>query len=187
MVGKLGEYLLNFDSKRVPVSGTERSKRKGAYPYHGAAGIMDYIDDYLFEGIYALIGEDGSVIRENGLAVTQYVWGKFWANNHAHVLQGRGGVSTEQLYLYFHFETVAPYVTGAVQPKLSQGRMNEMPFLFAGDAVCSAFARLVSPLFAFLRANADCNNSFVTMRDALLPKLLSGEIRINLSKFLLEK
>jgi len=175
IVGKLGEYLSNFDSKRVPVSGAERSKRKGHYPYHGAAGIMDYIDDYLFDGIYVLIGEDGSVIQENGLAVTQYVWGKFWANNHAHVLQGKGAVSTEQLYLYFHFETVAPYITGAVQPKLSQGRMNEMPFLFAGDAICSAFAGLILPLFELLRANADCSTSLIALRDTLLPDLISGK------------
>jgi type I restriction enzyme S subunit len=186
-VGKLGEYLLNFDSKRVPVSGAERSKRKGPYPYHGAAGIMDYIDDYLFDGIYVLVGEDGSVIQENGFAITQYVWGKFWANNHAHVLQGKGAVSTDQLYLYFHFETVAPYVTGAVQPKLSQGRMNGMSILFAGDAICGAFARLISPLFALLRANADLNNTLVALRDELLQKLLPGEICINLSKFFKER
>ena len=177
-VGKLGEYLLNFDSKRVPVSGAERCKRKGPYPYHGAAGIMDYIDDYLFDGMYILVGEDGSVIQENGFAVTQYVWGRFWANNHAHVLQGRGAVSTEQLYLYFHFETVAPYVTGAVQPKLSQGRMNEMPFLFAGDDICSAFASLILLLFALLRTNADCSISLITLRDMLLPYLISGKLRL---------
>ena len=97
---------------------------------------MDYVDDYLFDGIFLLVGEDGSVIREDGLGVTQYVWGKFWVNNHAHVLQGKPPVSTEQLYLYFAFESVAPYVTGAVQPKLSQGRMNTIPFLFAGKTVC---------------------------------------------------
>ncbi len=177
-VGKLGEYLLNFDSNRVPVSGAERCKRKGLYPYHGAAGIMDYIDDYLFDGIYVLVGEDGSVIQEKGLAVTQYVWGRFWANNHAHVLQGKGAISSEQLYLYFQSETVAPYVTGAVQPKLSQGRMNGMPFLFAGDDVCTAFARIVLPFFAFLRSNVDCSNSLIAMRDALLPMLISGELRV---------
>jgi len=181
-VGKLGEYLLNFDSKRVPVSGAERCKRKGPYPYHGAAGIMDYIDDYLFDGMYVLVGEDGSVIQEDGFAVIQYVWGRFWVNNHAHVLQGKGAISSEQLYLYFQFETVAPYVTGAVQPKLSQGRMNGMPFLFAGDAVCRAFAQLVLPFFALLRTNVDCNNTLISMRDALLPMLISGELRVKNAK-----
>ena len=139
----LGDHVDNFDSKRVPVSGAERAKRQGPFPYHGAAGVMDHIDNYLFDGIYLLIGEDGSVIHESGLAVTQYVWGKFWVNNHAHVLQGKGPVSTEQVYLYFHFEPVAPYVTGAVQPKLSQGRMNNMPFLFPGAAICKGFLKVI--------------------------------------------
>jgi serine/threonine protein kinase len=107
-VGTVGQYIVNHDSKRVPVSGSERAKRRGPYPYHGAASVMDYIDDYLFDGIYLLVGEDRSVVSDSGLGVTQYVWGKLWVNNHAHVLQGKGAVSTEQLYLYFQFERVAP-------------------------------------------------------------------------------
>lgn len=139
---------------------------------------MDHIDDHLFDGVYLLVGEDGSVVKEDGLAVTQYVWGKIWVNNHAHVLQGKGPVSTEHLYLYFRFEPVAPYVTGAVQPKLSQGRMNGMPFVFPGDALCAAFAEAVRPLFACRRANTDEINTLAAVRDALLPKLLSGDIRV---------
>jgi type I restriction enzyme S subunit len=124
------------------------------------------------------VGEDGSVVQSDGTAVTQYVWGKFWVNNHAHVLQGRGSVSTEQLYLYFHFEPVAPFVTGAVQPKLSQGRMNTMPFVFAGDAVCRAFARTIQPWFARFRIGTDEVKILAALRDALLPKLISGELRV---------
>jgi type I restriction enzyme S subunit len=176
-VGTVGEHMVNFDSRRVPVSGAERAKRKGEYPYHGAAGVMDHVDDYLFDGVYLLVGEDGSVVQGDGMAVTQYVWGKLWVNNHAHVLQGKGPVSTEHLYLYFHFEPVAPYVTGAVQPKLSQGRMNMMPFVFAGADVCLAFAQMAQPWFAKLRANADENKILAALRDTLLPKLLSGEVR----------
>lgn len=178
-VEAIGEHIINFDSKRVPVSGAERAKRRGPYPYHGAAGVMDCIDDYLFDGTYLLVGEDGSVVREAGLAVTQYVGGKIWVNNHAHVLQGKGEVSTEQILLYFHFEPVAAYVTGAVQPKLSQGRMNLMPFVFAGERVCRAFAYIAQPWFARLRANADEAKTLAALRDALLPKLLSGEIRVS--------
>lgn len=142
--GTLGEHMVNFDSKRVPVSGGERAKRQGPYPYHGATGVMDHVDDYLFDGIYLLIGEDGSVVRENGLAFTQYVWGKIWVNNHAHVLQGKDSVSTEQLLMYFQHEPVAPYVTGAVQPKLSQGRMNSMPFVYAGEGLCRKFSEVAA-------------------------------------------
>ena len=174
----LGGHALNFDSKRVPVSSRERAQRKGPYPYYGAGGSMDSVNNYLFDGIYLLLGEDGSVVDGSGLGISQYVWGKCWVNNHAHVLQGKGAVSTEQLYLYFHFESVRPFVTGAVQPKLSQGRMNTMPFVFAGQDICRVFYRLIEPLFARLRACADESRTLAALRDALLPKLISGELRV---------
>ena len=181
-VNALGDYVVNFDSKRIPVSKAKRANRPGIFPYYGAAGLMDYIDDYIFDGTYLLIGEDGSVVKPNDLAVTQYVWGKLWVNNHAHVLQGRGSVSTEQLYLYFNFEPIAPFVTGAVQPKVSQGRMNMMPFVFAGDEVCRAFATVVDPWFAKLRSVTDTNKILKALRDTLLPRLISGELQVDKSK-----
>jgi type I restriction enzyme S subunit len=174
----VGEHMLNFDSKRVPVSGGERAKRQGLFPYHGATGVMDHVDDYLFDGIYLLIGEDGSVVKESGLAFTQYAWGKMWVNNHAHVLQGKGSVSTEQLLMYFQHEPVLPYITGAVQLKLSQGRMNSMPFIYAGDKLCKQFSRIVESLFARLRVNTVENRTLAATRDILLPKLMSGDIRV---------
>lgn len=185
-LGSVGDHMVNFDSKRIPVSGGERARRQGKYPYHGAAGVMDYVDDYLFDGIYLLVGEDGSVLQSTGTAVTQYVWGKLWVNNHAHVLQGKHPVSTEQLYLYFQFDSVAPYVTGAVQPKLSQGRMNTMPFVFADDDICAAFARIVQPLFSQLRANTENSRTLSAIRNAFLPKLISGELRVEDAKADLE-
>jgi type I restriction enzyme S subunit len=174
----LGTHMSNFDSKRVPVSGGERAKRQGPFPYHGATGVMDHVDAYLFDGIYLLVGEDGSVVKDNGLAFTQYVWGKIWVNNHAHVLQGRDSVSTEHLLLYFQHEVVIPYITGAVQLKLSQGRMNAMPFIYAGASVCEAFTALIAPFFAKYRANADESKMLAATRDLLLPKLMSGEVRV---------
>ena len=187
-VGRLGEYIENFDSKRVPLSSREREKLRGIYPYYGAAGVVDYVNDYLFDDIYVLVGEDGLVVTESGHAITQYVWGKFWVNNHAHVLQGRHPVSTEQLYLYFAFESVAPYVTGAVQPKLSQGRMNTMPFLFAGEKVCLEFQRLIEPWFTTYRKCSGESRTLAALRDALLPKLIRGEIRVkDAERFLKER
>jgi len=183
----VGEHISIFDSKRIPVSKAERAKRQGPYPYHGAAGVMDSVDDYLFDGIYLLVGEDGSVVRGDGTGVTQYVWGKLWVNNHAHVMQGTGAVSTEHLYLHFQFEPVAPYVTGAVQPKLSQGRMNTMPFVFAGDDLCRSFGDMVRPLFSGLRSCADLSKTLAALRDTLLPKLISGELRLEDAGRFLEK
>lgn len=175
---KIGEVMTNFDSRRVPLSGAQRLLRQGIYPYYGAASVMDYIDDYIFDGIYLLVGEDGSVEDSDGMAVTQYVWGKFWVNNHAHVLQGINGISTEHLYLHYQFEPISPYVTGAVQPKVNQGNLNSMPFLLPSKSVAEAFTKTVNPWFAKIRANQEEIKNLASIRDALLPKLLSGELRV---------
>ena len=66
------------DSKRIPLNSRQRAERQGPYPYYGAAGIMDYVDDYLFDGVYVLMGEDGSVVDDEGYPIVQYVWGQFW-------------------------------------------------------------------------------------------------------------
>ena len=170
----LSDVIEIADSRRIPLSGRERESRQGKYPYHGAAAVMDYVDDFLFDGIYALMGEDGSVINEDGTPVLQYVWGKFWVNNHAHVLRGKNGISTEHLLLHLKGSNIAPFVNGAVQPKLNQGNMNRIPFMLPPPEIGQAFAKTIEPLFAQVRANSDQSRTLATLRDTLLPKLLSG-------------
>lgn len=125
----LREVVSIFDSKRVPLSGQDRAKRQGPYPYHGAAALMDFVDGYLFDGVYLLTGEDGSVADAQGYPITQYVWGKIWVNNHAHVLQGKDGVSTEHVMLSLKRTNIEPFITGAVQAKLSQSNMWRISFM----------------------------------------------------------
>lgn len=167
-----------FDSRRIPLSSAERAQRRGVYPYYGAASAMDTIDDFIFDGIHLLIGEDGSVTTPNGKPVLQYVWGKFWVNNHAHVLQGKGPVSTEHLLLALKQEDIRAFVTGAVQPKLSQANMWRIRFLMPTGPVASAFNNLIAPLFAKIRSNSERMASFIELRDTLLPRLISGQLRI---------
>jgi type I restriction enzyme S subunit len=175
--GQLGELLEIFDTKRIPLSKKEREQKPGTYPYHGAAGVMDHVGEYIFDGVYLLVGEDGSVITESGGAVLQYVWGKFWVNNHAHVLKGRG-ISTEQLLLILQHLSVRAYVSGAVQPKLTQGNLCKLPLVIAPSAINVAFGERIEPMFRSLRKNADETRTLASMRDTLLPKLLSGELRV---------
>ena len=177
-VKPLGDVIEIHDSRRVPLNGRHRAKRQGPYPYYGAAGIMDYVDDFLFDGVYVLIGEDGSVVDTEGHPVVQYVWGKFWANNHAHVLTGRAGISEQHLYLLLQQVIIMPFVTGAVQPKLSQRNLKAVRAVFPGEPGCRAFSSLVRPLFERMRDNAGEAEALVAKRHALLPKLLSGEVRI---------
>ena len=186
-VEAVGDISSNFDSKRVPVSGNDREKRKGGYPYYGTTGIVDWIDDYLFDGIYLLIGEDGSVERGDGTAFSQYVSGKIWVNNHAHVLTGAKSISTEHLYLYFQFIQVAPYVTGAVQLKISQGRLNSIPVVVAPPGINDCFSGLIRQLFDRKITVGTEISTLGSLRDALLPRLISGEIRIPDAEKMLEE
>ena len=177
-VSKLGDVVSIFDSIRVPLSRRQRGQKAGTYRYYGAASVMDYVDDFLFDGIYVLMGEDGSVTDDDDHPVLQYVWGQFWVNNHAHVLQGASGISTEHLLLFLRQVNIRPYVTGAVQPKLNQGNMKRIPFLLPDHCVCRAFDEKIEALFERIRSNEDESETLVAIRDTLLPKLLSGEIRV---------
>jgi type I restriction enzyme S subunit len=177
-MGELGEVVAIHDSKRVPLSGRERSQRNGPYPYYGATSVMDHVDDYLFDGIYVLVGEDGSVVTVDDHPFTQYVWGKLWVNNHAHVLQGKGSVSTEHLLLSLSQTNIRAHVTGAVQLKLNQRNMKSIPFMLSSSTINEAFKDRIAPLFERLRAGHEESQTLVAIRDALLPRLISGELRI---------
>lgn len=173
----LDDRIEILDSKRVPLSAREREQYKGPYPYYGAAGIMDHVDGFLFEGIHVLLGEDGSVTKPDGKPFTQYAWGQFWVNNHAHVLKGKD-ISNEMLLCFLQSLDIAPYVTGAVQPKLNQKNLKSIPFPAAGDDVILVFDTLAETLFKGVRFNSDQSQNFSQIRDALLPKLMSGEINL---------
>lgn len=167
-----------FDSKRIPLSGQDRAKRQGQYPYHGAAALMDHVDDFLFDGVYFLMGEDGSVADTDGHPIIQYVWGKFWVNNHAHILQGKNGVCTEHAMLFAKRTNIKPFMTGAVQAKLSQSNMWRIPFLMPTKPISESFGELIAPLFIRFRHNSDQCQTLAALRDTLLPRLISGQLRL---------
>lgn len=121
---KVGELVVNFDRKRKPLSGRQREKMKGIYPYYGAACIFDYINDYIFDGEYILLGEDGTVVNSDGTPVLQRISGKSWVNNHAHVLRNSEIIDFDYLYYVLKNTNFSGAVTGAVQPKISQANMN---------------------------------------------------------------
>ncbi len=168
-----------FDKKRIPLSKKQRQEKSpGTIPYYGATSVMDYVDEWIFNDIYLLVGEDGSVIKEDGTPFTQYIWGKAWVNNHAHVLQGKGDICTEHLLLFAQQQNVGPFVTGAVQPKINQKNLNRMPFLKATSEINQIFSQRIKPIFDKVRAVREEIQTLGSLRDTLLPKLLSGELRI---------
>ena len=177
-IKNLSDIVDNFDSKRIPLSKREREKREKIYPYYGAASIADYVDDFIFDGCYVLMGEDGTVIDNNGYPILQYVWGKFWVNNHAHVLQGKNYYSNEFVYLKLKSTNVQSLVTGAVQPKINQKNMNSIKTVVAPKEIHIKFNQLMESIYSKYRLNIEQNESLKQLRDSILPKLMSGEIRV---------
>ena len=176
IVTGLGEIISIHDSSRIPLNSQQRAQRQGPYPYYGAAGIMDYVDDFLFDGVHILTGEDGSVIDNDGYPVVQYTWGQFWVNNHAHVMKGKHGVSEQHLYLLLKEQNIGAFVTGAVQPKLSQKNLRAIPFVKPTTSICEAFTKCTDPIFSSFRLHSDEARGLKVQRDSLLPKLVSGEL-----------
>ena len=179
-IGTVGEIIEIHDSKRIPLSGADRTKmEKKIYPYYGAASLMDFVDNYIFDGKYLLLGEDGTVVDDAGYPILQYVWGQFWVNNHAHILTGRLGFNVESLYMLFKQTPVKSIVTGAVQPKISQANLRSVQVVIPPEHNLKEYNDLVEPLFSLLRANEEECKSLAALRDTLLPKLMSGEIDVS--------
>lgn len=178
-LGTVGDIIQLHDSKRVPLSGSERDKMKKIYPYYGATSLMDYVDNYLFDGIYLLLGEDGTVVDSLGFPILQYIYGQFWVNNHAHIITGKEGFSVEELYLFFSLTNIKSIVTGAVQQKVSQQNLKKVPAIIPNKEALNAFDDLIQPIFAQIRNLKDENIRLADLRDSLLPRLMSGELDVS--------
>ena len=121
---RFDEVTINFDKKRIPLSSAQREKRQGMFRYYGAQGVIDHVDDYIFDGTYLLIAEDGENLKSKKQNIAQVVDGQFWVNNHAHIVQGNEQCDTRFLCYLINSMDLSGYVTGSAQPKLSQANLN---------------------------------------------------------------
>ncbi|MBN8514965.1 restriction endonuclease subunit S [Accumulibacter sp.] len=121
---RFGDLLINRDSERIPLSVDERATRRGEYDYYGASGVIDSIDAYLFDKPLLLIGEDGANLINRSTPIAFMAYGKYWVNNHAHVLDGYSEGLLLYVCLYINAISLEPYVTGTAQPKMNQAKMN---------------------------------------------------------------
>lgn len=178
--GTLGEVVEIFDGRRIPLSKMERDKKKDGilYPYYGAAQIMDYINDYIFDGEYILLGEDGTVRTDDGYPILQFATGKFWVNNHTHVLKAKAPYSNFFLWNYLSRTNIDEIVTGAVQPKINQGNLKSLVFPSFPKYLVIEFNEITEPILSKIQHNKTQIAGLEKLRDTLLPKLMSGEVRV---------
>lgn len=151
---ELGTVCKFFNNLRKPV--TRSNRVVGEYRYFGAAGIQDYVSEYLFNGDYILVGEDGTVITEDDRPVVQKVGGKFWVNNHAHVIQPNNMEDYDYFYYSMSSAKIRDLVTGAVQPKLSMTNLKQLKIYWAED---SHMRKMIGSILRSLDAKIEINNS----------------------------
>ncbi|CYU72985.1 restriction endonuclease subunit S [Streptococcus suis] len=129
----LGEVAENLDYLRKPV--TKGSRSSGIYPYYGASGIVDYVDDYIFDGDYLLVSEDGANLIARKTPIAFSVTGKSWINNHAHVLKFESDIDRKYVSYYLNHIDLTPYISGAAQPKLNQQNLNSIKLAYPKQEV----------------------------------------------------
>ena len=176
---KLKDFINLFDSKRVPLSSKDRGERQGVYPYYGATGIMDYVNDYIFDGDYILLAEDGSTSDAKGFPIVQYIWGKNWVNNHAHII-----LPKNERYMMFTYQMLRSIPakqieTGSIQKKISQENLCGYKMVLPNSNLLEKYENVVSPLWEKRKRCIEEINTLTKQRDELLPLLMNGQASVN--------
>ena len=125
-LARFGSIMFNRDNERIPLSVSERCHLAKNYDYYGASGVIDKVDRYLFDKPLLLIGEDGANLINRSTPIAFIAKGKYWVNNHAHVLDCINEVFMRYICLYINSISLVDYVTGTAQPKMNQEKMNSI-------------------------------------------------------------
>ena len=172
----IDEITLCHDSKRIPLSSSERAHKKGVFPYYGATGIMDYVKDFIFDGNYVLMAEDGSVMNPNGTPILQRITGKTWVNNHAHVLEPVNGYNCKLLMMLLKDVSVAKIKTGSIQMKINQENMNKIIIPKIPDKLLRKINYKLDIIDKYQLQLIRENEKLSKLRDFLLPLLINGQV-----------
>ena len=145
-MSKLSDCVYILDSKRIPLSSKERKMLEKKYPYYGAQGIVDYVDNYLFDGDYILVAEDGNNLKSLNEPITTWASGKFWVNNHAHILGEKEGYCLRYIYYLLSCMDLRGCITGSAQPKLNQDNLSNIEIHLPDEPVQIKVAGVLSAL-----------------------------------------
>ncbi len=154
----LDQISTNLDSRRVPI--TKGVRTSGEYPYYGASGIVDYVADYIFDEDTLLISEDGANLLARSTPIAFPASGKYWVNNHAHILKFENPTTQRFVELYLESIPLDDYITGAAQPKLNQTALNSIPIPIPPLAEQQRIVGVLDEAFAGIataQANAEKN------------------------------
>ena len=163
----IDDIAISYDKKRIPLSSRQRELKKGVYPYYGASGIIDYIDDFLFDGEFVLISEDGENLKTRQTPIAFKVNGQFWVNNHAHIYKGIEPFLNDWIVYYFKKLDVFPYITGAVQPKLNQENLKLIKIKIPDFSEAKKIVSILSTLDEKIELNRQTNTTLEAIAQAI--------------------
>ncbi len=173
------ETLVNIlDSKRIPLEVSERKKRFGKYPYYGASGIIDHIDDYIFDERILCLSEDGENLKSRVLPIAFTIEEKCWVNNHAHVLKMKENISHYFLEKVLNHISLVKFVASTAIPKLNQRDMCVIPIICPLLSEQQKIASILSGVDAYIQKNQEYKKKLEILKKGLMQKLLTGKIRV---------
>lgn len=173
-VKPFGSLVINKDGKRIPIKASDRSDMEGQYPYYGASGVIDYVNDFIFEGAHLLIGEDGANLLARSTPIAFIADGQYWVNNHAHVLGEKDGVPLEYLAFSINLRNLEPFVSGSAQPKLNQENLNKIPVQVPPAAVMEKFLTTLKKHRAYMGRVSESEPE--SLFSSLSQKAFSGQL-----------
>jgi type I restriction enzyme, S subunit len=164
------------DGRRKPVKASDRAGRKGEYPYYGASGIIDYVDDFLFDEPALLIGEDGANLLARSTPIAFMARGKYWVNNHAHVVTENDSADLNYLCVALNLRDLKDYDTGSAQPKLNQANMNCIPISVPPLSPQKEFAKRVTEIHELEADQAASRRRLDDLSHTMLHRAFNGEL-----------
>ena len=169
-----------LDHVRIPLNETQRINRPGAYPYCGANGVLDYVDDFVIDDDVILIAEDGGYFDEYAYRPIAYrMSGKIWVNNHAHVLKAKLGYSQDFIFYSMAHKNVLPYLASGTRAKLNKSEMNTIEICFPFDRIeQEIIAAVLSDMDAEIAALEQRRDKTLAVKQGMMQQLLTGKIRL---------
>lgn len=184
IAGNLGNFCELHNNLRKPISALVRENMKGEYPYYGPTGILDYLNEFRVEGEFVLIGEDGDhFLKFMNWSMTQWVKGKFNVNNHAHIMKGRNGCSTEWLHRFFSHRDITLSLTrqGAGRFKLNKASLLNLGIAVPKPEEQKRICEIISAMEMNIQNSIDYLAKLNDLKQGLMQDLLSGQVRVKVT------
>jgi type I restriction enzyme, S subunit len=177
-VVRLDKVSQNLDGKRRPIKEGDRSLIQGIYPYYGASGIIDYVNNFIFEEPLILLGEDGENVVSRNLPLAFIVNGKVWVNNHAHVLKPNADMDITYLCEYLEYLDYSDIVSGSAQPKITQNTLNKKLVKKTVLNEQTHIAKRIKGINKIITKEESCLSKHQQLKSALMSDLLTGKVRV---------